>query len=136
MNFIKVYCWFEIKRFIQKPRLKLYFEWKSNYYENGFFLGKLDASNMLRILTSLLILLIINSVNSLKILGLFSHPGESHFYFFHPIMRDLAEAGHDVTVVSHFPDPNPLPNYIDLKLPETGTSTNSVHLEVNHDQAI
>lgn len=68
---------------------------------------------------------------ALRVLGLFPHPGLSHFHFFHPIMRGLADAGHDVTVVSYFPDPKAPVNYkdlpFDLKVP---TLTNSVDLEV------
>lgn len=76
----------------------------------------------------------INSANSLKILGLFPHPGVSHFHFFHPIMRGLADAGHDVTVISHFPDKTAPNNYKDLKLTNTNLLTNSVNLEVNNDE--
>lgn len=53
----------------------------------------------------------------LKILGLFPHPGKSHFYFFQPILRELAGRGHDVTVISPFPDKNPPKGYHDLTLP-------------------
>lgn len=73
----------------------------------------------------------VKSASSLKVLGLFPHPGVSHFHFFHPIMRGLAEAGHDVTVVSHFPDKNAPPNYKDLKLSDTNLLMNSVDLEVS-----
>lgn len=73
-----------------------------------------------------------SSVHSLRILGLFPHPGLSHFHFFHPIMRALADAGHDVVVVSHFPDKNSPDNYEDLRLPMTEMLMNSVNLEVNH----
>lgn len=86
-----------------------------------------------RILCSLLMLFavsFINSASALKILGIFPHPGVSHFHFFHPIMRDLADAGHDVTVISHFPDKTAPPNYKDLKLTDTNLLTNSVNLEV------
>lgn len=38
-----------------------------------------------------------------RILGLFGHPGLSHYKVFYPIVRGLAEAGHEVTVVSYFP---------------------------------
>lgn len=69
-------------------------------------------------------------VQSLRILGLFPHPGLSHFHFFHPIMRALADAGHDVVVVSHFPDKNSPDNYEDLRLPMTEMLMNSVDLEV------
>lgn len=77
-----------------------------------------------------LMLMLAVSANSLKILGIFPHPGMSHFHFFHPIMRGLADAGHDVTVVSHFPDKNSPENYVDMQLTKTELLTNSVNLEV------
>lgn len=55
-------------------------------------------------------------INGYRILGVFPHFGISHFYVFHPIMRGLAEAGHNVSVVSYFPDKNPHPNYKDFIL--------------------
>lgn len=78
----------------------------------------------------LLFLVTSSSVYSLRILGLFPHPGVSHFHFFHPVMRALADAGHDVTVVSHFPDSQSPSNYHDMKLPTTNTLSNSVDLKV------
>ncbi|XP_004533721.1 UDP-glucuronosyltransferase 2B19 [Ceratitis capitata] len=65
----------------------------------------------------------------LKILGLFPHPGISHFHFFHPIMRGLAEKGHDVTVISHFPDKSPPARYKDLPLTNLETLSDSVDLK-------
>lgn len=59
------------------------------------------------------ILVLGQSSNGHRILGLFPHPGFSHFHFFQPIMTALAEAGHDVTVVSHFPNKEPHENYHD-----------------------
>ncbi|XP_023297572.1 UDP-glycosyltransferase UGT5-like [Lucilia cuprina] len=64
-----------------------------------------------------------------KILGLFPHPGVSHFHFFHPILRGLAERGHEVTVVSHFPDKSPPIGYQDVPLTGRDTLTNSVDLK-------
>lgn len=78
----------------------------------------------------LILTLSVSCTNSLKVIGLFQHPGVSHFHFFHPIMRGLADAGHDVTVVSHFPDKNAPSNYKDLVLGKTEILTNSVDLEV------
>ncbi|KAL7043666.1 hypothetical protein ACKWTF_001618 [Chironomus riparius] len=59
------------------------------------------------------ILILGQSSNGHRILGLFPHPGFSHFHFFQPVMYALAEAGHDVTVVSHFPNKEPHENYKD-----------------------
>lgn len=96
--------------------------------------SKLRASSvLLAVITSLLLQQ--PAVNGLRILGLFVHPGLSHFHFFHPIMRGLAEAGHDVTVVSEFPDPNPPKGYKDLVLSKQGGLSdglvNAVDLDVN-----
>lgn len=67
---------------------------------------------------------------TIRVLGVFPHPGQSHFHFFHPIMRGLADAGHDVTVVSYFPDSKAPANYKDLPLSDVATLKNSVDLEV------
>ncbi|XP_031639046.1 UDP-glucuronosyltransferase 1-3-like [Contarinia nasturtii] len=78
----------------------------------------------------LVLVLAISTSNSLRILGIFPHPGESHFRFFHPILRALAEAGHEVTVLSHFPDNDAPENYKDLLLTNTTLLTNAVDLKM------
>lgn len=77
-----------------------------------------------------ILLLLCAVTNGYKILGLFPHPAISHYQFFQPIMRGLAEAGHDVTVVSHFPDKSPPAHYKDLVMPSTNTLMNTVDLKV------
>ena len=62
----------------------------------------------------LLLLLLTSQTEGLRILGVFSLPAVSHFFYFRPILRGLAEAGHNVTVVSYYPDPSA--NYTDLPL--------------------
>ncbi|XP_015124627.1 UDP-glucuronosyltransferase 2B30 [Diachasma alloeum] len=65
----------------------------------------------------------------LKILGVFSHPGKSHFDVFKPLLEELANRGHDLTVVSYFPRTNSssaLPNYKDIDL----TGPEGVFLEI------
>lgn len=69
--------------------------------------------------------------DGVRVLGLFPHPGLSHFHFFQPIMRGLAEAGHNVTVVSHFPDSKPHTNYKDLPLTGADLLINTVDLAVS-----
>lgn len=72
---------------------------------------------------------LIAPTSGLHILGIFPHNGISHFIFNHPIMRELAAVGHNVTVVSYFPDKNAPPNYKDIVL--TGdVLTNSGTLDV------
>lgn len=91
---------------------------------------KMSSAKLFLCLTALCTITFIDSTDSLKILGLFPHPGLSHFHFFHPIMRGLAEKGHDVTVISHFSDNNAPQNYKDVPLPKTDTFTNTVDLSV------
>jgi glucuronosyltransferase len=74
--------------------------------------------------------------NSHRILGLFPHPGISHFQFFHPVMKALAEAGHEVTVVSHFPSKEPIENYRDEPLTGKQDLKNFVNLDVSIINAI
>lgn len=61
-----------------------------------------------------LFLLILSGAQSLRILGVFPHLGKSHFFAFEPLMKALAEKGHEVTVISHFPQKNPPPRYKDV----------------------
>lgn len=78
-----------------------------------------------------LLLLSTCNVHSYRILGLFPHPGLSHFHFFHPVMRTLAEAGHEVTVVSQFPNKDPIENYKDEAMTnEMAGLQNFMNLEV------
>lgn len=91
---------------------------------------KMSSAKLFLCLTALCTITFIDSTDSLKILGLFPHPGLSHFHFFHPIMRGLAEKGHDVTVISHFSDNNAPQHYKDVPLPKTDTFTNTVDLSV------
>ncbi|XP_031634295.1 UDP-glucuronosyltransferase 1-7C-like [Contarinia nasturtii] len=84
----------------------------------------------MKVQIGLVLLLFLSTANSLKILGMFPIPILSHFKFFHSILRELADAGHDVTVVSHFPDNDAPVNYKDLLLPKSDLALNSVDLEV------
>lgn len=80
----------------------------------------------------LFVVILLDTASSLRILGIFPHLGASHFRFFHPIVTRLAEIGHQVTVVSHFPEKNPHPNYHDLTL--TRQDELSVNLEVRFER--
>lgn len=62
------------------------------------------------------IALVSNYVVGFRILALLPHPGYSHFKMFHPIVRKLADIGHNVTVFSHFPDNTAPSNYIDVPM--------------------
>ncbi|XP_018052934.1 PREDICTED: UDP-glucuronosyltransferase 2A3-like isoform X1 [Atta colombica] len=77
----------------------------------------------------------------LKILGVFGHPGKSHFDVFKPLLEELARRGHELTVISYFPRTDnakvkePLPNYKDVSLviSKDGIFVNVVDLQqINH----
>lgn len=57
-----------------------------------------------------------NSKEKLQILAVFHHPGRSHFQVFSPLLDELANRGHNITVVSYFPKNIPFKNYNDIDL--------------------
>ncbi|XP_038214478.1 UDP-glycosyltransferase UGT5-like [Zerene cesonia] len=57
-----------------------------------------------------------SSVYSARILGIFPHPGKSHQMVFDPLLRELAERGHDLTVATFFPIENRPSNYREVNL--------------------
>lgn len=68
---------------------------------------------------------------AIKVLGLFPHPAISHFRFFEPVLRELAAAGHDVTVVGLFPWKEGRPaNYHDVVIPGE-VLTGAIDLQVS-----
>ncbi|XP_069697456.1 UDP-glycosyltransferase UGT5-like [Periplaneta americana] len=51
-----------------------------------------------------------------QILGLFPFPGKSHMIVNSALMKELARRGHQVTVMSFFPESQPIPNLTDIYL--------------------
>jgi glucuronosyltransferase len=77
-----------------------------------------------------------------KILCLFPHVAKSHFIMAEALMKGLAAKGHKVTVISHFPQKTPIPNYRDISLigsmpefvnqvPLDAIATGYVHTTIN-----
>ncbi|XP_055852083.1 UDP-glycosyltransferase UGT5-like [Episyrphus balteatus] len=64
--------------------------------------------------TVLLFIAIIGGANTYKILGIFPSMLKSHFFIGSSLMKGLAEKGHQVTVISPFPQKKPLNNYHDV----------------------
>lgn len=65
----------------------------------------------------LIVLLSVASLSqSLKILALFPYGGKSHVDVFLPLTKALAQKGHQVTVIGHFPLEKPIPHYTDINL--------------------
>jgi len=55
-------------------------------------------------------------VNGYRILGIFPLNGKSHWVMMEELMKGLARRGHQVDVVTHFPQKNPIPNLKDISL--------------------
>jgi glucuronosyltransferase len=56
-----------------------------------------------------------------KVLGIFPFEGKSHFTVASALLRELADRGHDVTVVSHYPQTEKIANYTDVYVKTTMT---------------
>lgn len=52
----------------------------------------------------------------MNILGVFPYEGRSHFFVFEPLLLELTRRGHNLTVISHFPQQKPIENYHDISL--------------------
>ncbi|KAM3961541.1 UDP-glucosyltransferase 2-like [Aphomia sociella] len=79
---------------------------------------------------SLLIFLQNLNVNAFNILAIFPYQGKSHFIVFKKYLQELAHRGHNVTVISYFPEQKPANNYHDITLVEnTHTVENSLPVE-------
>jgi glucuronosyltransferase len=61
-------------------------------------------------------LLCVQLVTCSRILALFPHVGKSHHDVYAPYLKKLATRGHEVVVVSHFPQENPLSNITDVSI--------------------
>lgn len=57
-----------------------------------------------------------------KVLGVFPFPARSHLIVDKALMFELARRGHEVTVVSAFPENKAIPNYTDIGLKTDLTS--------------
>ncbi|XP_055910483.1 UDP-glycosyltransferase UGT5-like [Eupeodes corollae] len=65
----------------------------------------------------LLLIAIISGAHSYKILGIFPSMLKSHFFVGNSLMKGLAEKGHEVTMISPFPEKIKLKNYRDIVTP-------------------
>lgn len=62
----------------------------------------------------ILALTVLTGLNGLKILAFLPFGSKSHFAIGHSIARTLAEAGHEVTAVSPYPQKKAIKNYKDI----------------------
>lgn len=65
----------------------------------------------------LVLLAIVSYVSAYKILGIFPTWARSHFFVGSALMKGLAEKGHQVTVISPFPEKKPIKNWRDINTP-------------------
>ncbi|GLV33061.1 UDP-glycosyltransferase family 36 member D1 [Carabus blaptoides fortunei] len=73
---------------------------------------------------------LLSTASALNILGLFPHPGKSHFDVFEPLLQALASKGHNLTVISHFPRRTSLERYTDVSLRgDTDILLNAISIE-------
>lgn len=73
-------------------------------------------SSVKRVIVLLAVLIAVSDAS--KILGVFPTPGKSHFIVMQSLMKGLVKAGHEVTVISAFPQKTPIPNYTDVSIVE------------------
>lgn len=90
-----------------------------------------NCKSMWKMLLALVALLFgLAGTDSAQILGLFAHPGKSHFDFFRPIFTGLAERGHNISMYSYFPLKQPMVNYTDYVFEGMPVLTDVVDLKV------
>ena len=63
-----------------------------------------------------IIALCLQTVSCSRILALFPHVGKSHFDVFNPYLKQLAARGHQLVVVSHFPQNTKVENLTDISI--------------------
>lgn len=73
-------------------------------------------SNMLTKTLSLILVALVSVSECLQVLVVFETVVLSQFKVHENLFKSLAAKGHNVTVISHFPQENALPNYIDISL--------------------
>lgn len=64
----------------------------------------------------LVLLLFVFCANGARILGIFPMPAPSHFFIGFRIMKELADRGHEVSVINPFPREKPIKNYRDISV--------------------
>jgi glucuronosyltransferase len=67
----------------------------------------------------MLVLLPVTLSHGARILGVFPFPGRSHLIVHKALMLELARRGHEITMVSSFPESKPIPNYTDIEVKAT-----------------
>jgi glucuronosyltransferase len=67
----------------------------------------------------LLSIFVAHEAHGARILAIFPLPAKSHFAVSSALLKELANRGHQVTVLSPFPEKSPIPNYTDIEIKAT-----------------
>jgi glucuronosyltransferase len=67
----------------------------------------------------MLLLMPVAIIRGAKVLGVYPFPARSHLMVQKALIFELARRGHEVTVVSSFPENKAIPNYTDIELKTT-----------------
>lgn len=70
----------------------------------------------LLLMTAVLLINFARDANGLEVLTVFPMSSRSHYIVGHALARGLAEAGHEVTMISPFQQSKPIPNYKEIVL--------------------
>ncbi|CAK1543148.1 unnamed protein product [Leptosia nina] len=57
-----------------------------------------------------------SSIQGYNILAVLPYPGRSHHVAFEPLLKELARRGHNVTLISYYPQEKPVKNFHDISL--------------------
>jgi hypothetical protein len=64
-----------------------------------------------------LVFALLSATHSAHILGVFPIPAKSHNIILSTLTNELARRGHQVTVITSFPQKTPIPNLTDIEVP-------------------
>ncbi|XP_058975190.1 UDP-glucosyltransferase 2-like [Musca domestica] len=73
---------------------------------------------------------IFESTEGAKILSIFPYSGPSQYIFISPLLKALAEKGHEVTSISTFPQKKPLKNFRDIAVMENSKIFDEMLIEM------
>lgn len=79
----------------------------------------------------LFVSLFIQSLYSLNILVTIPFPSRSHFLSFSRLFQSLAHKGHNLTVISYYPQKNALPKYRDINIGSVDVIMNAVSSSID-----
>lgn len=73
----------------------------------------------------------LSAANGANILGVFPINGRSHWVVYESVMKALAARGHNVTVITSFPQKTPVANYTDIDVSKAFSSAvNAISIDM------